>query len=542
MTNSPRTKKTTLLKRMVQSPELGFLMEAHNGLSAKVAEEAGFQGIWGSGLSISAALGVRDHNEASWTQVLEVAEFMADATAVPILLDGDTGYGDFNSMQRLIRKLEQRGVAGVCIEDKIFPKTNSFIRGAAQPLASIEEFAGKIKAGKDAQTDDDFVIVARVEAFIAGWGLEEAMKRAEAYRKAGADAILMHSALRSPVEILAFLKEWGNRLPVVIVPTKYYQTPTEVFREAKVSVIIWANHLMRSALAAMKATAAQIVADQSLLNVEDRVAPLQEVFRLQGEHALEEAEKRYLPRHGRSTRAIVLAASQGSELGELTQDRPKSMVNIAGHPLLWHVLETYRAAGIKDLAVVRGYKKEAVNLANVKYYDNDQYATTQEVSSLATALDAIEGDVIVSYGDVLFKKYIAQELVETDDDIVVMVDANHQESRNRGRVADYVTCSEPNSRRAFYNTVTLKSFRPEAGNAEVHGEWMGIVKFSQRGSKLVADRLRALAAEPDRLRSLKMPDLIQSLMQAGHPVRVIYTSGHWLDVDSVDDVLVGAQF
>jgi len=542
MTNSPRTKKTTLLKRMVQSPELGFLMEAHNGLSAKVAEEAGFQGVWGSGLSISAALGVRDHNEASWTQVLEVAEFMADATTVPILLDGDTGYGDFNSMQRLIRKLEQRGVAGVCIEDKIFPKTNSFIRGAAQPLASIEEFAGKIKAGKDAQTDDDFVIVARVEAFIAGWGLEEAMKRAEAYRKAGADAILMHSALRSPVEILAFLKEWGNRLPVVIVPTKYYQTPTEVFREAKVSVIIWANHLMRSALAAMKATAAQIVADQSLLNVEDRVAPLQEVFRLQGEHALEEAEKRYLPRHGRSTRAIVLAASQGSELGELTHDRPKSMVNIAGHPLLWHVLETYRAAGIKDLAVVRGYKKEAVNLANVKYYDNDQYATTQEVSSLASAIDAIEGDVIVSYGDVLFKKYIAQELVETDDDIVVMVDANHQESRNRGRVADYVTCSEPNSRRAFYNTVTLKSFRPEANNAEVHGEWMGIVKFSQRGSKLVADRLRALSAEPERLRSLKMPDLLQSLVQAGHPVRVIYTSGHWLDVDSVDDVLVGAQF
>ena len=542
MTNSPRTKKTTLLKRMVQSPELGFLMEAHNGLSAKVAEEAGFQGVWGSGLSISAALGVRDHNEASWTQVLEVAEFMADATTVPILLDGDTGYGDFNSMQRLIRKLEQRGVAGVCIEDKIFPKTNSFIRGAAQPLASIEEFAGKIKAGKDVQTDDDFVIVARVEAFIAGWGLEEAMKRAEAYRKAGADAILMHSALRKPDEILAFMKEWGNRLPVVIVPTKYYQTPTEVFREAKVSVIIWANHLMRSALAAMKATAAQIVADQSLLNVEDRVAPLQEVFRLQGEHALEEAEKRYLPRHGRSTRAIVLAASQGSELGELTHDRPKSMVNIAGHPLLWHVLETYRAAGIKDLAVVRGYKKEAVNLANVKYYDNDQYATTQEVSSLASAIDAIEGDVIVSYGDVLFKKYIAQELVETDDDIVVMVDANHQESRNRGRVADYVTCSEPNSRRAFYNTVTLKSFRPEANNAEVHGEWMGIVKFSQRGSKLVADRLRALSAEPERLRSLKMPDLLQSLVQAGHPVRVIYTSGHWLDVDSVDDVLVGAQF
>lgn len=534
-------RKTTRLKQLIQRPEMAFLMEAHNGLSAKVAEEAGFEGIWGSGLSISAALGVRDHNEASWTQVLEVAEFMADATQVPILLDGDTGYGDFNSLRRVINKLEQRGVAGICIEDKIFPKTNSFIRGAAQPLASIEEFSGKIKAGKDAQRDDDFVLVARVEAFIAGWGLEEALKRAEAYRLAGADAILMHSALRSPVEILAFLKEWDNRLPVVIVPTKYYQTPTDVFREAKVSTVIWANHLMRSSLAAMQATAKQIYSDINLLNVEERVAPLQEVFRIQGEGELEEAEKRYLPKHGRSTRAIVLAASQGVELGELTADRPKAMVDIAGKPLLGRVLEAYRAVGVKDLAVVRGYKKDAIKLANVKYFDNDAFASTQEVASLAVAAEALEGDVIVSYGDVLFKKYIAQELTESDDDVVVVVDSNWQESRNRGRNADFVACSEPHSRRSFFQPVTAKSFRPGASD-EIHGEWTGIVKFSPRGAKLVREKLKALGAEPGRLDTLKMPDLLQLLVQDGHAVRVIYTTGHWLDVDSVEDVLVGAQF
>ena len=534
-------KKTTQLKTLIARPEMAFLLEAHNGLSAKVAEEAGFEGIWGSGLSISAALGVRDHNEASWTQVLEVAEFMADATKVPILLDGDTGYGDFNSMRRLIRKLEQRGVAGVCIEDKIFPKTNSFIRGAAQPLASIEEFAGKIKAGKDAQIDPDFTIVARVEAFIAGWGLDEAMKRAEAYRLAGADAILMHSALRNPSEILAFLKEWAGRLPVVIVPTKYYQTPTDVFRDAGVSTVIWANHLMRSALAAMKATAAQIHKDQSLLNVEDRVAPLLEVFHMQGESELEEAEKRYLPKHGRQTRAIVLAASRGIELGDLTKDRPKTMVNVGGHPLLWHIQQTYRAAGVKDLAVVRGYKKEAVNLGNVTYFDNDAYATTQEVASLACALTAIDGDVIVSYGDVLLKKYIVQELIETDDDFVIMVDSNHRESRNRGRDIDTVVCSEPSSKRAFYDVVTLKKLRPK-DEGEIHGEWMGVVKFSARGAAVLADRLRAFQKEPDRLKTLILPDLLQMLVDAGEKVRVIYTSGHWLDVDSVEDVVVSAEF
>ena len=123
-------------------------MEAHNGLSAKIVEESGFKGIWASGLSISASLGLRDNNEASWTQILEVCEFMSDATKVPILVDGDTGYGNFNNMRRLVRKLEQRNIAGVCIEDKIFPKTNSFLEKGKFPLAEIDEFCGKIKIKK----------------------------------------------------------------------------------------------------------------------------------------------------------------------------------------------------------------------------------------------------------------------------------------------------------------------------------------------------------------------------------------------------------
>ncbi|MEE9162076.1 MAG: isocitrate lyase/phosphoenolpyruvate mutase family protein, partial [Candidatus Neomarinimicrobiota bacterium] len=126
---------SSALKTLLQSPQLAFLMEAHNGISARIVEEAGFEGIWASSLTMSAALGVRDSNEASWTQVLEMLEFMCDAAAVPILLDADTGYGNFNNVRRLISKVESRGVAGVCIEDKLFPKTNSFIGGEQQPLA-----------------------------------------------------------------------------------------------------------------------------------------------------------------------------------------------------------------------------------------------------------------------------------------------------------------------------------------------------------------------------------------------------------------------
>ncbi|HXZ96038.1 MAG TPA: isocitrate lyase/phosphoenolpyruvate mutase family protein, partial [Burkholderiales bacterium] len=116
--------KAAALRALLNSSELEFLMEAHNGISARIVEEAGFKGIWASGLTLSAQFGVRDNNEASWTQVVDMLEFMSDATRIPILIDGDTGYGDFNNMRRLVQKLEQRGIAGVCIEDKLFPKTN----------------------------------------------------------------------------------------------------------------------------------------------------------------------------------------------------------------------------------------------------------------------------------------------------------------------------------------------------------------------------------------------------------------------------------
>lgn len=287
--------KTTQFKQLLQSNRPEFLMEAHSGLSAKIVEETGFKGIWGSGLSISAALGVRDNNEASWTQVLDVVEYMSDASSIPIMLDADTGYGNFNNVRRLVRKLEQRGVAAMCIEDKLFPKTNSLLDGGPQPLADIEEFAGKIKAAKDTQQDDNFCVVARVEAFIAGWGLAEALKRAEAYHRAGADAILMHSKIATADEVVSFMREWQDTCPVVVVPTMYYETPTSVFEELGVSLVIWANHLLRSSISAMQQTAAEIYKEQSLVTVEKKIVPVKEVFRLQNAGELKEAEKRYLP-------------------------------------------------------------------------------------------------------------------------------------------------------------------------------------------------------------------------------------------------------
>jgi phosphoenolpyruvate phosphomutase len=229
---------------------------------------------------------------------------------VPILVDGDTGHGNFNNARRFVSKLEQRNLGGVCIEDKLFPKTNSFLRGTSQPLADIGEFCGRVKACKDAQFCDDFVLVARCEALIAGWGMDEALRRAAAYHDAGADAILIHSARPDASEVIQFKHAWGERCPVVVVPTKYYRTPTCVFREHGFSAVIWANHLMRSCVSAMQETARQIFEDSSLERVEGRIAPLAEIFRLQDVGELEEAERRYLP--GSSEHGDAASSSHSS--------------------------------------------------------------------------------------------------------------------------------------------------------------------------------------------------------------------------------------
>ena len=537
--------RTAQFRAMLRSAELEFIMEAHNGLSAQIVEESGFKGIWGSGLSIAAALGVRDNNEASWTQIIEVLEFMSDATSIPIMLDGDTGYGNFNNMRRLVHKLCQRNIAAVCIEDKLFPKTNSFVEGP-QELAEIDEFCGKIKAGKDSQLDDDFSIVARVEALIAGWGLDEALRRAEAYHGAGADAVLIHSKKSGPDEILSFMREWAGRCPVVIVPTMYYSTPAGQFAEAGVSMVIWANHNLRSSLAAMRETSRCIFEEQSLLNVEDRVASVRDVFAIQGIDELAAAEKRYLPTgEGGRAGAVVLAASRGGALGRLTEDRPKCMLDIRGTPLLRRLVDTLNLCGIRDITVVRGYAKAAVDLPAITTVDNDDYATTGELASLVCANDALEGNMVVAYGDILFRHYILDALLAHEEDIVLVVDSRFRDRLGEVpvKVADLVRCSRPY--RGDYlseeEPVAMNSIGGEVGGDDADGEWIGLAKFSARGTELVRAELDAMTTD-GTIGHARMPDLFSRLHAHGQEIGVSYIVGHWLDVDDAYDLAEARDF
>jgi phosphoenolpyruvate phosphomutase len=539
------------LRTMLQSPELEFLMEAHNGLSARIVREAGFKGIWASGLSISAQFGVRDNNEASWTQVVDMLEFMADASDLPILLDGDTGYGNFNNLRRLVRKLEQRGIAGVCIEDKQFPKTNSFLNGERQQLADIDEFAGKIAAGKDTQTDANFSIVARVEALIAGRGMAEALRRAEAYRRAGADAILIHSKMSKADEILEFAREWARRCPLVIVPTRYYSTPTEVFRQAGISTVIWANHLVRSAATAMQSVAKEIHDSETLVNVEDRIVSVDEIFRLQDAEEYAAAERQYLAPGTSSGSAIVLAATRGRGLEPITTDRPKVMLPIAGKPLLRWLVDGFKKQNINDITVVGGYHAAAIDTADIKLKVNERYAETDELASLGCAAQSLESDTIISYGDILFRSYVLRDLADSKADFTVVVDSLGSAPGDR-TIRDLAYCSRNDDRGLFGTRVLLEHVASKADSdggardpaerpAPPQGQWIGLLKVGARGLARFKIVLERLHARPDFDR-LDIPALLNELIADGAEIEVLYVHGHWRGVNDFDDLRQAVDF
>ncbi|WAU78282.1 phosphoenolpyruvate mutase (plasmid) [Streptomyces sp. Qhu-G9] len=279
------------LRQLLTKGTPAKIMGAHDGLSARIAADAGFDALWASGLCMSSALGVRDSDEASWTDLLAVASRIVEATPVPVLVDGDTGYGNFNTARRFARHAERLGAAGICLEDKVFPKMNSFV-GNDHKLASVPEFCGKLRACRESLRDPSFVVVARTEALIAGLDLSEALHRAEAYRQAGADAIFIHSRKTTVDEIAAFMREWSDRLPVVIAPTTYYRTPQQTYEDMGIGGVIWANQSMRAAVTAMR-EACRLMYAKGPTALEDTIAPLAEVFKLLEYDQLAKDEERY---------------------------------------------------------------------------------------------------------------------------------------------------------------------------------------------------------------------------------------------------------
>ena len=283
------------LRDKVAGGGLARLMAAHNPLSARLAEEAGFDGIWASGFELSAAYGVPDASLLSFTQHLDMTRAIIEQIAIPLVADLDTGYGNAINVAHVVRTYARAGSAAVVIEDKTFPKDTSLLAGARQELIRIEEFQGKIEAARDAASGHDLLVIARTEALIADLGMAEALRRGAAYAEAGADLLLIHSKKKTPDEIVAFAEAWPGTIPLTIVPTAYPDlTEAKARALGKIGVMIYANHAVRAAVTAMREVFAAIRRDGGIHEVDKRIASVEDIFDLQRVPAMKAAEKKYL--------------------------------------------------------------------------------------------------------------------------------------------------------------------------------------------------------------------------------------------------------
>lgn len=274
---------------------LAHIMAAHSPLSAILAEEAGFDGIWASGFELSALYGLADMSLITMTQHLDMLRAMGGQSSLPIVADIDTGYGNALNVIHTIREYEKAGAAAVVIEDKTFPKVTSLAADGRQELLRVEEFQGKIEAATASRLDPDFLVIARTEALIAGLGEEEALKRGMAYAEAGADMILVHSKRKDPSEIESFSRAWKGTVPLVIVPNAYPELDARsILALGNIKMTIYGNYGIRAATTAMQDAFRRIIADGGVQNIHKDIVPVEEIFRLQKMEQVKADEKRFL--------------------------------------------------------------------------------------------------------------------------------------------------------------------------------------------------------------------------------------------------------
>ena len=279
------------LKRLIELKPIVRVIEAYNGLSARIAETTKtnigtevreFDAIWESSLTDSSSKGKPDTEIVDLTSRTHTINEILEVTTKPIIVDGDTG-GLIEHFVFMVKTLDRLGVSAVVIEDKIFPKRNSLLDGANHIQEDVDKFCNKIKAGIQARVTQDFMIIARIESLIAGKSVNDALLRANAYIEAGADAIMIHSKEKDPKNLIEFCKQYKkikNKVPLVLVPTTYNHLTEDDLHNLGASVVIYANHLLRASYNAMKTVAETILMNKRSLETDDKCLPIKEIVTL----------------------------------------------------------------------------------------------------------------------------------------------------------------------------------------------------------------------------------------------------------------------
>jgi phosphoenolpyruvate phosphomutase len=264
------------LREIIDSGRVVSVAGAHDAVSARLAELAGFEAVWLSSLGVSTAFrALPDINLLTVSEALQVARNVTLRISIPLIADCENGYGDENNVRHAIREFERAGVSAVCIDDNGYPKRNSFY-SSNRSLVSIDSMIAKIHVARETRSSENFVLIARTEALIAGFEISEAVERATAYVKAGADALLIHS--RQWAEIKSFLASWDPHLaPVVVVPTAFPEISFDELCDAGCKVIIYANQSLRASIKAMQEVLHTLLVAKTRIEIESKLTPLAEL-------------------------------------------------------------------------------------------------------------------------------------------------------------------------------------------------------------------------------------------------------------------------
>lgn len=284
------------IRELLARPSASVLIGVHSALGAKIAEEAGADGLWVSSFEVHTAARLPDADILGTQDYVNVIQQIVDRVQIPVLVDGNAGGGNAINTIRLVREFEKAGALGMCIEDNPFPKRCSFYDGMQDELERASTFGGKIQAAVDKRLDEEFVVVARTEALIKGLGLETALDRGKQYVASGADAMLIHWSGRDPEPVLEFAERWyeTETAPLVCVPTTYKSVTYQQLDAAGFRLIIFANYGVRSIVKALQETFAAVMTNKHLVDGDDHVVDMDEIFRLIYLDELKENEARYV--------------------------------------------------------------------------------------------------------------------------------------------------------------------------------------------------------------------------------------------------------
>ena len=523
-----------------------------------------FDGFWESSLTDSASKGLPDAEIVSIDSRLNTINQIMEVTKKPMIVDGDTG-GDLNQFEYLVKRLERAGVSMVVIEDKVFPKRNSLEPGTIQELEIPEIFAEKIRRGRSARRNKNFLIVARIESLIAGLSIRDALERAEIYLRTGADGILIHSKKETADEILEFAENF-KKLPfnliknkfLVCIPTTYNTITEEKLEKAGFNIVIYANHMLRASYLAMEKTCKDILIHSRAFEVEPYCAPIQTIFAEVGFLKIKEMDKIIAQKFGSKVKVIIPAAGKDA-LSEKYQ-RPRALIEINGKTILERQMEVLKKVGLNNIVVIKGYRGELFKRENIKYYTDKNYEKKYIVNSLFCAEEMINSPFILIYSDILFNENIIRNLLKVGEknknaDVILVVDNSFQFNKDKlkDRRLDLVITKnkEEDLVRKVVDDIEEEAsvIGTKINKDTADYEFIGMAYFSEKGVQVLKDIYHeSLEKYPNKFHEAEniykanLTDLLQEIIDRGYKVKVFKTYKGWMEIEEENDVRLAEEF